>query len=65
MYADLKTISAVSLSLWMKMGLFTMEEFNEANKNNDYDDIIKFLNSKMDKLDFKLLQEKVKECIKE
>lgn len=65
MYTDLKTVTSTSLILWVRLGVLTVEEFLLANQRNDYDDLVKLLNEKMDKLDFSLLQEKVKECIKE
>lgn len=63
MYADLKTVSSVALMLWVKAGIITTEEFIEANERNDLDGLVDLLNEKMDKLNFNLLREKVKECM--
>jgi len=62
MDTDIKTIATTALSLWIKTGILTMDEFTEAMKISN-DELVKLLNKKMNNIDFGSLQSKIEECL--
>lgn len=62
MDVDTKAVASTALLLWIKSGLLTMDEFNKSMAKSNRE-LLNLLNEKMDKLDFDVLREKIKECM--